>query len=255
MRISQITIMIVFIFVSDSVLSKEVNCFNPLLTKPVDELTTEVKVILENICNLSSDISNFQTQDGLTDQWAQEYTGSDLVRQLLSENKLASNVGDNLVHVLDHSMLQHGEHVSNLIAGPHPSATIPGIRSGEYSSTEGSHFSAWTEYVTKNQERQTFPGYLNISMEWLDDNSILESVKKISNSGTLVVTAAGNFSETIQKVKEQAASELNVIVVAQLSPSGLPFNASSFSEQVTISAPGDELTLSYSASGEPHAFG
>ena len=57
--------------------------------------------------------------------WAQHYVGADLLREEIERAGVDTSDLGNLIGIWDSSERNHGEHVSNTIAGPHPSAIIP----------------------------------------------------------------------------------------------------------------------------------
>ena len=65
---------------------------------------------------------------GLDAFWAQEYVGADILRKKLAEASGIKEVTRNLLQIWDSNNHRHGEHVSQIIAGPFPSAVIPQFR-------------------------------------------------------------------------------------------------------------------------------
>lgn len=191
--------------------------------------------------------------DGLSTFWAQEYVGADLLRQKIIDLKL--EIPENLFEIWDSSAQEHGEKVSNLVAGPHQSSTLPFKKAKAYVNLYGiSDYLDTYENHYKDESNEA-PAYISNSMGWDGKKLIEQAVEKISQSGTLIITAAGNEGEFVIPQKRRSARNGNALLVSSTSHLGIPSKFSNFSPEVTISAPSNNEITSYKNNGEITQFG
>ncbi|MCY4644651.1 MAG: S8/S53 family peptidase [Bacteriovoracales bacterium] len=220
----------------------------------VEKLAQDLKIIVEAQCLFPP-----YRFDGSTKTfWAQEYVGADLVRKTLEELK---NIPDiyNLVEIWDSNQKnQHAEKVSQLIAGPYPSAPIPSSKPIRHLDVrvKGEYARLYGKLHSRCQKSRHCPSYINNSMEW-GNSQITKGIVSDMNQThqTTVVTAAGNQNLPLGSVKAALAQEEKLIVVASLKPSGMPSSFTNYSEFMTIAAPSDHSIRSYDYEGKSKTFG
>ena len=202
----------------------------------------------------SCPLSGPHLEEGLHPLWAQEYTGADLLREKLerSENW---QVSEHLYQVLDTSFKLHGEHVSQLIAGPHPSAAIPRESPFNYINIFmlGGKTTTYDRFMRCRLD-DTCPSYINISMGF-PDFDISAIVALIEKQGTTAVFAAGNFGDFMSSKKRKFAEKQQVVAVGNCGIDGNPYETSSFSPEVAVCAPSGMSLRTYSFAGNPNKFG
>ncbi len=180
--------------------------------------------------------SNRHHLDGtLSEFWAQEYTGADLLRLELKSVELKKV--NYLVSVVD-TKYGHGEWVSSLIANDRAGAALSNI---SLSHNPGSHIShhAQLEDIINSEFGAI---YINESFQWRFDTDILEANKKLSDSGSIIITSAGNCfgrcGDFVKPYKEQASKTHSVIIVAAMNEEGNKDVMSQVGNSVTVTAPG-----------------
>jgi hypothetical protein len=186
---------------------------------------------------------------GLSAYWAQEYTGADLVRE-----RLKSSINEpGLIEVWDSN--EHGESVSNLIAGPKPSALIPSdskpvVRyvDGMFNA-EAAHLKAASECMNEKNCGK----YINNSIEWRDSKLVAEAIEKVGDH-SVFVTANGNEGVLTENAKRVIGVKDKIIMVGSLAPDGTGSTFTNFAPETTISAPSDNSLLSFNGN-EPTKFG
>ena len=218
-----------------------------------------------------------QLMDGtLSDYWAQELTGSDLLREELKKTD-PPNI-ENWIAVFDGNVDNHNIHVSNLISDEGDHAVLPELAAGKNplinvnmmafepkSEYEKNYKSTLFLYETNHPGDYLFgfkkraPHYINNSMSWLDSEDIYEVFEKLSSakiSPPVVVVAAGNdFPDGLDDMKEQASRNFDVILVGSFSPKGFVSWFSQSGREVSVLAPSDEWITSASKNGEYQKFG
>ena len=226
-------------------------------------------------CELISNKLNLQ-RGKLSDYWAQELIGSDLLREEL-EKTPAPEI-PNWIAVFDSPSGDHNIHVKNLISDEGPHAVLPELgdekipfsnvrrRKNEqfeykakgYKSTLSLFKTQFPgDYVSKAYHlRKRPPLLINNSMYWRDSEDIYEVFQKFSPS-TIVVTASGNeFSKGIlESIKSKASKKFDAILVGSFSPKGFASNFSNSGEGVHIMAPSDTWISSAGNNGKYEQFG
>lgn len=229
-------------------------------------------------CNL---ISHKQKLiDGkLSDYWAQELIGSDLLKEELKKNPHPEI--PNWIAIFDSPERQHDIKVKNLISDEGPHAVLPelgdekiplfdiftrnieGKRTIEdYKKAKGykSALSVFKtrfpgDYTSKAYHlRKRQPHFINNSVGWLDSEDIYEVFKKLSPS-SIVVTGSGNdFPERIGNMKSKASKNFDAIIVGSFSPSGFVSDFSVSGKEVHIMAPSDNWISSADKDGKYKKF-
>ena len=181
--------------------------------------------------------------------WAQQYVGADLLREKLKELDNLQFRTRQLVGIWDANSNRHGEKVSQIVAGPFPSAVVPVESPHDY------HTQSPDSFYRQCRQKQNCPLYINHSVSW---GPLTESVVREMNTlnGTVVITSAGNGSSPfVERLKSKLSRDGKLIVVANLDTTGNLFKTTNYSAAVTIAAPAAKSILSYDFSGSPVSFG
>ena len=222
----------------------------------------------------------------LSDYWAQELIGSDLLREELEKTPPPDI--ENWISVFDSTRQDHNISVKNLISDEVLHAVLPelGERKVPFLDTHPRnrnflsldefrnvkdykkakrHKSALSMYETSYPGDYLFdfkkrsPHYINNSMDWRGSEDIYEIFKELSTSGVtrsiVVVTSGNNFPERLDDIKSKASKDYDVIVVGSFSPKGLVSTFSQSGEELSILAPSDEWLTSADKNGEYKKFG
>ena len=205
----------------------------------------------------------------LSDYWAQELTGSDLLREELLKKTAPPDI-ENWIAVFDTRVSSnHNIYVRNLISDEGAHAVLPELTDRKPSflevSYEKNYRSALSLYETSYPGdylfgfRERAPHYINNSMSWLGSEDIYEVFKKLSSakiSPSVVVLSAGNkFPHRLDDMKEQASRDFDVILVGSFSPKGFVSSFSQSGREVSVLAPSDEWITSAGRNGEYKQFG
>ena len=213
----------------------------------------------------------------LSDYWAQELIGSDLLREELEKTPPPDI--ENWIAVFDTKKRDHNISVKNLISDEDLHAVLPelgerkvpfldtnpriGFSSGDYKKAKR-HKSALFMYETSYPGDYLFgfkkrsPHYINNSQKWYGSEDIYEVFKELSSSGvsrSIVVLASGNnFPTKLDDIKRKASKDYDVILVGSFSPEGLASFFSQSSEELSILAPSDSWITSAGKNGEYKKF-
>lgn len=220
----------------------------------IEKFAQEFINFSNNQCALFDDEKSFDHfQKGLSDFWAQEYTGSDLLRKMLIDKEITAQDGSKLFELLDTPSGDHGTNASNLIAGPSLTSLIPAKESSKFVDVQ--NHGSYSGYYSRAKV-EGFPAYISNSMTWPHNGMEARVIGWISNnSKTLIVTAAGNLGYVLDPNKIEAADNLNVLVIGSAAPSGEPSDFSQYSDRVVISAPSDNYIASVNKKKEFSIFG
>ena len=212
----------------------------------------------------------------LSDHWAQELTGSDLVREILEKTPAPSDKKIS-VAVLDIDLrredgynvpedIVHGTPVRKLIQDSGPQAVLPEtdpplIR--YFNNIGESDFTDSAAALTKKP-----PSFLNHSRAWSrkttfegevrkvpEDKLEYDAFKKLSPPSVIVVAADNYFPETMDDMKSRASKDFDVIAVGNLSPDGFAASSSVAGEEIHILAPAGESSVLASADYEGDYMG
>ncbi len=177
----------------------------------------------------------------LSEFWAQEYTGADLLRDEL-DNFQTKRI-DHLVAVVD-SAKGHGEWVKSLISNSRAGAALKDI---SITSFGNGHY----DDLQSIYESNTKFLYLNQSFQWrmdATDYEFYELAKLLSGRGTIIITSAGNNyrnQKLVDDMKRAAARESSVFIVAAMDETGSKDVDSQVADEVLVSAPGGHFVRSY----------
>ena len=211
----------------------------------------------------------------LSDYWAQELIGSDLLREELE--KIPPPDIENWIAVFDTTEDHHNISVKNLISDEDLHAVLPelGERKVPFLETKPESLRDYTKakryksalsmYETSYPGDYLFgfkkrsPHYINNSMGWGGSEDIYEVFKELSTSGvsrSIVVLSSGNlFLRRLDDIKRRASKDYDVILVGSFSPKGLVSDFSQSGEELSILAPSDDWLTSAGKNGEYKKFG
>ena len=202
----------------------------------------------------------------LSDYWAQELIGSDLLREELKATPPPER--KNWIAVFDSPGMNHSTHVKNLISNEGPHAVLPELRSKKILLVVTDKFKGYEhtlslfetgfpgDYISEaDYMKKSPPHFINNSMDWWEGKDIYDAFKKLSPPA-VVVTASGNdFPMRIDSMKSKASQDFDSILVGSLSPKGFASDFSQFGEEVHMMAPSDHWIASAGQNGEHEKFG
>ena len=204
----------------------------------------------------------------LSDYWAQELIGSDLLREELEKSPPPDI--ENWIAVFDTKEDEHNIGVKNLISDEDLHAVLPELGEGKVpfvdtSKKAKSYKSALSMYETNYPGDYLFdfkkrsPHYINSSMGWDKSEDIYDVFKELSTSGvtrSIVVASSGNkFPNRLDDIKSKASKDYDVILVGSFSPKGFVSASSRSGEELSILAPSDDWITSAGKNGEYKLFG
>ena len=228
--------------------------------------------------SVSKEISNLRTcgivtatknlnKGRLSDYWAQEMIGSDLLRKELKDELRKNPLPEDkiVVAVFDSEKLNevqegdldiekfHNMLVTNLVSGDGPHAILPKLKKGHIRSFDTRRSPQYAAVAKSLKDSP--PSFINNSMGWGKDIFIYKAFASLTSYSILVI-AAGNASFAFLEPQQKAAAEhLGAIFVGSLSPMGLVSDFSTEGEDVFILAPSDEYLSSADNKGNLVTFG
>ena len=199
----------------------------------------------------------------LSDYWAQELIGSDLLREELEKTPPPDI--ENWIAVFDSTGNGHNIRVKNLISDEDLHAVLPELgerkvpvldvfkKANSYKSTLSMYETNYPgDYLFDFKNRS--PHYINNSQGWGGSEDIYEVFKELSTSGvsrSIVVTSSGNeFPKRLDDIKSKASKDYDLIVVGSFSPKGLVSTFSRSGKELSILAPSDYWITSAGKNGE-----
>ena len=207
----------------------------------------------------------------LSDYWAQELIGSDLLREELK--KTSPPERPNWIAVFDSREDDHNVHVKNLISDEefHDKdfhAVLPelGDKTAPFFQTKGakeyeSVLSLFEtgfpgDYISyANYLRKAPPHFINNSMGWIGNEGIYEAFQKLSPPAIVVVSSGNSFPSRQGDLQSKASEDFDAILVGSFSPRGFVSEFSSSEKEVTILAPSDEWISTAGKNWEYKKFG
>ena len=225
-------------------------------------------------CELAS--SKHKLKDGkLTDYWAQEMVGADLLRGEI-EKAPPLPEDKHLVAVFDTAESDHHVHVQNIVSHEGPQAVLPALNSSQlkYFKTEvGSEYMDTAEALSAPKENivneiqnmeptienlppRTF-SFINNSMSWKDSRTIYRVMSTICPPSILVHSAGNDYLEgspSVDPIKSEFSKNFDSIIVGSLSPNGVASEYSQEGEEVHILAPSDYYITSADNDGKYEKF-
>ena len=233
---------------------------------------------LSNIrtCNIISHKQELMVGE-LSDYWAQELIGSDLLREELE--KTSPPKIENWIAVFDTKQEAHNIFVKNLISDEGDHAVLPELEKRRVSFLETDTASQTRKDYEKGKGYKpalslyetSYPGdyifgfkkrsphYINNSMGWRESEDIYEVFNKLSSSGSsrsiVVVSSGNNFPDKLANIKSKASRDFDAIMVGSFSPRGFVSDFSQSGKEVHILAPSDDWITSAGKEGEYRQFG
>ncbi len=173
-----------------------------------------------NTCDVIYSTRNFIKSSliplSLSDYWAQEMIGADLLREELE--KVPPPKTKNFIAVFDTSTNNHNVHVKNLISDEGTQAILPELKDQIVyaEAIDPLQFVAAAERFL----RQGTPSFINNSLSW-SSRTGYDAYKSLSPP-SVIVTASGNRypSSCIGQIKSEASKEFSAIIVGSLSATG-----------------------------------
>ena len=198
----------------------------------------------------------------LTDYWAQEMVGADLLREEiekaipLPKDKFLIAVFDSPKTFSDHPNFSnpHATYVENIISHRDPQAVLPPLNSLQLQSFPVNFPSSYIEAV---YTLENIPSFINNSLEWSNSQNKYDTLSEISPPAILV-TASGNAYPNhphIDPMKSKFSKDFDGIIVGSLSPNGAVSDFSQEGEEVYILAPSDHHLTSIDDDGNYAKFG
>ena len=173
----------------------------------------------------------------LSDHWAQEMIGSDLLKKNIQQTNLPPPRYNNFIAVFDDPIGDHKLHVFSLISGQGKSAVLPEMQGNQVINVNALQP---IDYLNIYASLRPAPVFINNSMHWGSKQTIASVAEKFAEDGSIFVVIAGNrYPFPLDKVKAEAARKSHIIIVGSLSPHGLRSDFSQMGEEVSILAPSD----------------
>jgi hypothetical protein len=171
---------------------------------------------------------DYNLTKGLSPFWAQEYVGSDLLKQEMVEKKINTSNATTLLGVWDSSNNSHGELVGNLVAGPFASSLITSDLPPDYVNLHATenYFEAYEQALDQFNKNSHHPRFINNSMKWENSSLTSQVVKKLATEKNVVfVTAAGNDPDLTEELKRESSRAGHSIIVASHALMDLALNS------------------------------
>ncbi len=206
-------------------------------------------------CNvIYSPHNSMKDRMGLSDYWAQELIGADLLREELE--KVPPPKTKNFIAVFDTSTNNHNVHVKNLISDEGTQAILPELKDQIVyaEAIDPLQFVAAAERFL----RQGTPSFINNSATYVWEKlsrTIYGAFKSLSPPSVLVTSSGNYYPIGVEQMKSEASKEFSAIIVGSLSPNGVVSNHSSDGEEVHILAPADAFITTADAQGNYRRFG
>ena len=201
----------------------------------------------------------------LSDYWAQELIGSDLLKEELKKTPAPKR--PNWLAVFDTREWDHNIDVEKLISDKGPHGVLPELRdekiaffrtdqAKEYENTLSLFATGFPgDYVsTAYQFGKRPPHFINNSMGWVNSRGTYDVFRKLSPP-SIIVKAAGNDSSYIgvENMQSRASRDFDAILVGSFSPKGFVSDFSNSGEEVHVMAPSD-LWISSSGKTEEYSM-
>ena len=179
----------------------------------------------------------------LSDYWAQELIGSDLLREELKKTPAPRK--RNWISVFDSHIRKHNIMVKNLISDEGAHAVLPELGEGKVRLFKTKFPGDYTKAA--DIVKADSPSFINNSMGWVGgehDRNIYEAFQSLSPPSVLVVAASNDYPKKLDRIKNQASKDFHAVVVGSLSPRGFVSTSSQEGEEVHILAPSDDYITS-----------
>ncbi len=204
-----------------------------------------------NTCELVA--SKLKLKKGqLSDYWAQELIGSDLLRKEFEKVPIPKK--ENFITVIEFgdSEDRHMNLVKNLISDEGSHAILPRLegKSSKWNKikktdtntslvTQFINGGATSYLIIAEKLKYKPPSFINSSIGWGQSKTVYEAFKSLSSHSILVASAGNYFPEKIDKMQEKASKDFDAILVGSFSPKGFVSEFSKEGEEVHILAPSD----------------
>ena len=196
----------------------------------------------------------------LSDYWAQELIGADLLREELE--KVPPPEKKNYIAVFDtregnhaqNDLDSHAVGVKNLISDEGMHAVLPELKN-QISIFDLAFNGGYQEIADSLLENSEVPSFINNSMNWRSKEGVYDAFDSLSPPAIVVISSDNDFSDPLDKIKSKASKDFNAIVVGSLSPEGFVSNFSQSGEEVHILAPSDDYITSAKEDGSYSIFG
>ena len=233
-----------------------------------DQQNSFTNILFEFLRNFTSEEScellpvQHQLKDGkLTDYWAQEMVGADLLREEIEKAKPLPE-DKFLIAVFDTPKQYHNIHVQNIISHKGPQAVLPPLSSphlqhftvGNPSQYTDAVVSLTTKNIAENTEEaepvveklipEKLPSFINNSMTWINSQTIYTAMSRISPPSILVTSSGNHYPDSVSSKKSNFSKNFDGILVGSLSPQGEASHFSQEGEEVHILAPSDDYITS-----------
>ena len=249
-----------------------VNCASCRKQNPLPELPLNNNIRTCNIlaCKEKSEgeKSSCKHLDGgrLSDYWAQELIGVDLLREELKN--ISPPKRENWISVFDTQKENHSTYVRNLISDEGSHAVLPKLEDEKTDLFEGkvekhsrnvlslfrTQFPG--DYVAEaNYLQKTSPHFINHSMSWGNSEDIYEVFQELSPPAVVVTSAGNKFFGRLGEMKSKASKKFDVINVGSLSYEGFVSDYSVSGTEIHIMAPSGGGLSTVGKNGEPKQFG
>ena len=200
-------------------------------------------------------------QGRLSDYWAQEMIGADLLKELLKKAPpLPPDFHFVSVWDTEFKTAQHGDFVKNLITDSGPHSLLPPLLEKQLS-----FFPVWARYEKALKQllnNLPLPSFLNNSMGNSSEEVVQSEYKALAalSSHTVIVKSSGNDylesarSRSVYLTDKSLSQNHGIILVGSLSPKGLVSRSSQEGKEVHILAPSDHYITSRDKEGEYGEF-
>ena len=238
--------------------------------KTISEIQNIITKTSGESCKLLS--SKQKLKDGkLTDYWAQEMIGADLLREEIEKappllkDKLFIAVFDAATWRLRHDVL-----VQSLISHKDPQAVLPVLSPSQmkyFSVASPANYMDVVEnfFITKDNAQETkpvvetgrLPSFINNSMDWMNSSTIYKAMSRISPPAILVQGSGNSYPYPLASSlsRSRFSKDFDSILVGSLSPVGEASDFSQEGEEVHILAPSDDWLISVNSDGNLEEFG
>ena len=196
----------------------------------------------------------------LSDYWAQELIGSDLLREELE--KVPAPEKKNYIAVFDSRQGNHAQNdldshsikVKNLISDEGVHAVLPELKN-QISIFDLEFNGRYQEIADSLLENSEVPSFINNSMNWEGEESIYDAFESLSPPAIVVVASGNDFPRPVSDIESKASRNFNTVLVGSLSPDGFVSDFSQSEEEVHILAPSDAYITSAKEDGSYSIFG
>ena len=194
----------------------------------------------------------------LSDYWAQELIGSDLLREELE--KVPAPEKKNYIAVFDSRQGNHAQNdldshsikVKNLISDEGMHAVLPELKN-QISIFDIQFNGGYQKIADSLLENNEVPSFINNSMAWRGEG-VYDAFKSLSPPAIVVVASGNDFPRPVRDIESKASRNFNTVLVGSLSPEGFVSDSSQSGEEVHILAPSDDYITSAKEDGSYSIF-